>query len=144
MGSSYIEVQGTAPLLQLVGGIYFMGLNDNSTLNYFGGETGALSIWNQASAVLEGGRIDYIESHQILGNPHIEMIVQEYDFSSYDIDTDLLTGLWADNSAFSIYLENQSGYADVIDNITFTIVPEPATLSMICLGMLLLKKRRAS
>ncbi len=141
-GSSYVEMQNTLPLQFGVGGINFMGLNDTSTLNYYGGETEGLSIYDDASAVLEGGRIDYIESHQILGQPHIEMIVQEYDFSSYDIDTDLLTGLWADNSAFSIYLENQSGYADVIDNISFTIVPEPATLLLISAGAIFLRKRR--
>ncbi len=141
-GSSYIEVHETArPFGIDLGGIYFMGLTDTSTLNYYGGEMGAFAIYDQASAVFEGGRIDYIDSYQNASQPHIEMIVKEY---SFNINTDILTGLWADDSAFNIQLLDQSGYDPVIDNIAFTVVPEPATFLMMCSGILLLKKRRVS
>ena len=120
-------------------GIHTLDILDTTTLNYYGGETSLFTIWDNASAVFEGGRIDFIYSYQNVSLPNIEMIVKEYDFN---ISTDVLTGLWADDSAFSIQLTDQSGYADVIDNIAFTIVPEPATLSIMCLGALLLKKRR--
>ena len=117
-----------------------MSIAGISTLNYYGGETVAISIYNDASAVLEGGRIDYIASHQNLGLPHIEMIVNEYNFNT---SSKMLTGLWADNSAFSIELVDQTGYDPVINNITFTVVPEPATLLLISVGAIVLRKRRS-
>ena len=134
-------MQDTWPYEIDVGGIGNIFISETSSLLFSGGEMNALSIYNQASAVLEGGSMDYIASHQILGDPHIEMIVQEYDFN---ISTNILTGLWANDTAFSIELVNQSGYDPVIDNIAFTIVPEPATLLLMCSGMLFLKKRRVS
>lgn len=140
-GSSYIKVQNTLPLQIDVGGIGGLNLNDNSTLSFDGGEIDVLDLHSSATAILSGGQVDYLRSYQDLGLPHIEMIVKEYDFN---ISTDILTGLWADDSTFSIQLLDQTGYDPVIDNITFTIVPEPATLSMMCMGILLLKKRRAS
>jgi hypothetical protein len=70
------------------------------------------------------------------------MTVREYD---YDDITEKLTGIWQDYSAFDIQLvTGPSTTFEAIDNISFTIIPEPATLSIMCLGALLLKKRRTS
>jgi hypothetical protein len=137
LDNSYVEVWGTTPLAQF-SGIYSMNLARNSTLNYYGGETGAISIYEQATAVLEGGRIDYIASHQYLGSPHIEMVVKDY---SYNPGTNLLTGIWGDDTAFSIELVDQAGYDPVIDNIAFTVVPEPMTLLLFGLGGLVIRRK---
>ena len=45
---SYIEVQGTAPLQVDVGGIGSLLLDDNSAMNYFGGETGGIRFYTLA------------------------------------------------------------------------------------------------
>ena len=153
--NSFATIEGTSALEQGVGGIWTLNLAGDSHLDLLGGEINLLSLGNDATATLSGGQIVSIDSTQStweldygvdppewVYNPHIEMIVNEYSFSSYDIDTDLLTGLWADDTAFSIYLENRVGYDPVIDNIAFTIVPEPATLLLISAGTILLRKRR--
>jgi len=88
---------------------------------------------------LSRGQINLMASYQYTTlTKHIERIVKDYN---YDISTKILTGTWADNSTFNIQLMNQSGYAPVIDNIKFTIIPEPATLFLLSLGVLLIRKR---
>jgi len=106
---------------------------------------GSFRIYDDSTAVFEGGRIDYISSYQYVywlnGQPvdqHIEMIVKNY---SYNTSTKKLTGTWADNTTFNIQLYNQTGYDTVINNIKFTIIPEPATVLLLGLGSLLMRKR---
>jgi hypothetical protein len=67
------------------------------------------------------------------------MIVKEYE---YVTSSNMLTGLWVDDSAFSIQLVDQTGYDPVIDNIAFTVIPEPATLLLFGLGGLLLRRKK--
>lgn len=152
--SSYVEVQATTPPLQVdVGGINSLNLRQNSTMNYYGGETSGFYIYENAKAVLQGGSILHISSYQDVfnvivgrdedGNPifntHIEMYVSEY---SYDEVTNKLTGLWWDDTAFDVQLHDDPRYEKVIDNIKFTI-PEPATLLLFGLGGLILRKPSA-
>ncbi len=141
-GVSYVEVQGTAPLQEFVGGIGMILLDGGSSMNYYGGESASLRVYDNAYAVLQGGRIDYIRSFQYVMSPnqtyipHIEIVSTEYDFDS---STNKLTGVWMDDSTFDIQLVDQSGYDPVIENIFFT--PEPATLCMMGVGVLLLRRR---
>ena len=130
-------------------------------MDYYGGETSGLYVYGNAQAVLQGGTILHISSFQDVfnvivgrdedGNPifnmHIEMIVRDW---SHNAPTNLLTGTWnVDNDnndqfdTFSIQLHDQTGYDKAIDNITFTIIPEPATLLLFGLGGLILRKPRA-
>jgi hypothetical protein len=143
---SYVEVRNTTPLKQFVGGIYELNLNGNSELNFYRGEVGAFTIWNEAHAIFRGGRIDYISSYQYVnwwyGQPvdqHIEMIVKNY---SYNTSTKKLTGTWADDTTFNIQLYNQTGYDTVINNIKFTVIPEPATFTLLSLGGLVLRRKK--
>jgi len=137
-GESYIEVQNTAPLEQNVGGIYAFGLDDFSILNYYGGETNIFSIYDDATTLFSGGRIDYIRSYQDSDlTKHITFIA---DLDSIDLTGNLLTGNWLNGSSFSVTLLDQTGYDPVYSNINF--IPEPATLALFGLGCLLLRKRK--
>lgn len=139
-GHSYVEVQNTAPLEQFKGGIYNLDLDDYSTLNYYGGETGGFSIYDNAEATFSGGSINYISSYQDSDiKKHITFIC---DVDSVNLTGNLLTGDWLDGKgSFSITLQNQSGYDSVYSNIQF--IPEPATLVFLGCGILLLKRSRS-
>ena len=138
-GESYIEVQNTLPLEDFVGGIYGLILDDLSTMNYYGGETNIFSIYDDAEALFSGGRIDYIRSYQDSDIfKHITFVV---DLDSIDLTGDLLTGDWlGGGGSFSITLLDQAGYDSVYSNINF--VPEPATLLLLALGGLVLRRHR--
>ena len=143
-GHSYVEVQDTAPLELGTGGIYGLVLYDTSQMTFLGGELGDLVIRGDATATLSGGRIDYIASYQYvpmpndIAYPRIEMVVRSW---SHNDQTNLLTGSWnVDNDndsefdTFSMQLHDQAGYDPVLENITFTIIPEPMTLLFFGLG----------
>ncbi len=152
-GYSSVEVQYTSTPLSNNGGIWDIFVQENSQLLYLNGETEEITLSKNASAVLKGGRIDGITTLQqvfnvivgwdVHGNPlyntHIEMFVKDY---SYDASTQKLTGTWGDGSAFNIKLINVAGYDRTIDNIKFTIIPEPASLLLVGLGGLLLRRKK--
>jgi hypothetical protein len=52
-----------------------------------------------------------------------------------------LTGTWEDFSKFNIKLVDYQGYSPTIDNIKFTIIPEPMTLLLIGLGGIMIRRR---
>ncbi len=149
--NSFIEVQGTEPLQLDIGGIGALALNHNSSLHFYDGEMSSLWIYGSATAVFEGGLIDYIRSYQYVNwlnwepvDQHIEIICREVTTLT---DT-LLEGIWnvdSDNNGqwdmFSIQLVNQSGYDLVRDNIKITLVPEPASLALLALGGLLIRRK---
>jgi hypothetical protein len=79
------------------------------------------------------------DSQELVPDPHIEIVALDWD---WDDITNVLTGTWADFSTFDILLVDRDGYDPVIENITFTIVPEPASLLLIAAGGLLIRRRR--
>ena len=135
---SYVEVRDTAPLDQDTGGIYGLNLNDFSTMNYYGGETYAFVIREDAIATFSGGRIDYIWSFQ--DSDLLKHITFVCDVDSIDLTGNILTGNWLDSSSFSITLADQTGYDSVYSNINF--VPEPGTLILLGLGGAALRIRK--
>jgi hypothetical protein len=147
---SFAQIEGTSPLQEGYGGIWHLVVGGESHLEFLGGEVHQLSVDNFATAVLEGGRIDRINSGQqawkyagdppmLVPNAHIT-IVCDLDSVNHNPLTNILTGNWLDGTPFNIRLIDEAGYSPVIENIQF--VPEPATLLLLTVGMVLMQKRR--
>ena len=113
---------------------------------------GILNIGNNATAKLSGGKIVEIYSNQSawklagdppvsVWNPHIT-IVYSGALPVLNLTSHVLTGLWGNGTNFSIYLPNITGYSPAIDNIKFTIIPEPASLILLAVVGLLVRKRK--
>ena len=137
-GESYVEVQNTLPLQDFVGGINGLDLTDASTMNFYDGEMNLFRIMNDATVTFSGGRIDYINSYQ--DSDFFKHITFVCDIDTIDVTGNILTGDWLDGSSFSVTLSDQTGYDTVYSNINF--VPEPATLALLGIGGLLLRKKQ--
>ena len=145
--NSYAEIRNTSPLQHNFGGIDHLNMDDYGSLHYYGGETASLSMDDHSTAIIEGGSINALHStHAIAGwdvhgdpfwDKHIEIKCKSYD---YNTSTKLLTGVWKDDSLFSIQLYDDGPNYSTIDNIFFT--PEPASLALFGLGGLLLRRQR--
>ena len=142
-------IESTSSLSEFDGGIWDLNMGGYSSLDFSGGEIHEFGIHSYSHAVFSGGRIDEIWSSQsawtytgqppeLVPDPHIEIVCLDWD---WDDITNVLTGTWADLSTFDIQLVDRVGYDPVIENIAFTIVPEPASLLLIAAGGLLLRRR---
>lgn len=132
-------IEGTSTLEEFFGGIWDISCAFNSHLDLSGGQVHEITMNNDATATLSGGRIDQIYSYQsawaydnsdppaLVPNPHITIIYSD-DLPTVDA-SNILTGLWGNGSAFSIELHDVSGYSPVMENIEF--IPEPATLTLL-------------
>jgi len=138
---SEATIQNTAPLIdENHGGIWELHLYSRSSMDFSGGEVHELSLSYEAHATLSGGLIERLYSQQVVApDPHIEIICRDHLWHS---STNILTGTWEDYTTFNIQLFDQTPYTPVIDNIKFTIVPEPFSLLLLAAGGTLLTRRR--
>jgi hypothetical protein len=137
---SVATIQNTSSLEEFLGGVWELSLAGYSHLDLSGGEVHYLGMNSYATAALSGGLIEQIYSYQVVApDPHIEIICRNYSWYS---STNILTGTWQDYTPFNIRLFNQTPYTPVINNIEFTIVPEPFSLLLFAAGGTLLTRRR--
>jgi hypothetical protein len=149
--SSKVEVYSTSsPLGTGVGGIMDLMLTNTSRLDYYGGITQELLIGKDATAHLQGGRIDGISSAQYVtwvnGEPtgqHIFIYARdgwEWKYENGKIRG--ITGSWLDSGTrFDIRFTTlyEPDYDPVWANVK--VVPEPVSLLLMALGGLLLRRR---
>ena len=148
---SKVEVWSTStPLGTGVGGIMDLMLTNTSRLDYYGGETQELTVKRDAIAHLYGGRVDFISSAQYVtwvdGEPtgqHVFIYARdgwEWKYENGKIRG--ITGLWLDSGTpFDIRFTPlfEPDCDPVWANVK--VVPEPASLLLMALGGLLLRRR---
>lgn len=107
-----------------------------------------IKISENAAASLKGGSINYLWSLQYTtttgADPHIDLYAQPG--WSWLSDDPLLgvEGLWEDGTSFAIEFINDDtfGYDPVWTNINVVEVPGPATVFLLGIGGLLLRRKR--
>ncbi len=122
---------------------------DYSRLDFYDGDVFGLYIGSYSSVAIHGGNFQEIGSAQsawkyegqppvLVPNPHIEILCRDW---LYNAANKQLTGTWGDLSTFNIKLVDVQGYSPTIENIKFTIIPEPISLAFLALGSMLIRRK---
>ena len=140
LDDSFLKVEYTSIPLSNTTGIYDIFLNDNSELLYLDGITEEITLYKNAKVYLKGGRIDGIT---ICDHPSYSHKAVIYCQAGYQMSPSGISGLWADGTGFDInFVDVGSPYPPSWQGITIVEVPEPATLALLGLGGVLIRKRK--
>ena len=131
-------IEDTDPLIDPYdGGIWDLATYSYSELTINDGEFYEVGAHGESLIYLHGG--------QILGSLTIFdstawVHIYGYGFNNDPFGGSPLTGFWADDTPFSINLVDDT--IPTYNQIVFHIVPEPATLLILALGGLLIRKKK--
>jgi hypothetical protein len=141
---SQLEVRSTSTPLGLGSGIQYIGLKDNSHLDYFDGETFNLMLYDNTTANLYGGRIDYLTSFQYTASTRVNIYALPGWSWISDDPLEGIQGQWWDGSPFRIEFTDENERYHDVDPVWMNInviIPEPASLFLIAIGIALIRKR---
>ncbi|MCK5563882.1 MAG: hypothetical protein KAJ07_01430 [Planctomycetes bacterium] len=135
--SGIIEDTNPLDIPETAGGVFEISVSAYSELTINDGEFYEIVCDDESTLSLYGG--------QVFGSLEIEHIttwvhIYGYGFNNDPFGGSPLTGFWADDTAFSINLVDDT--ISTYDQIVFHIVPEPMTFCFLGLGGLLLRKRK--
>lgn len=150
---SYGMIQNTSPYSDdPIGGIRELRLMGYSHVDFYDGDVLEMGLGSFSTAALYGGKIQTLSSGQIawknegqppvlVPDPHIEIFCRDW---RYNASNNRITGTWGDFSTFNIKLVDytQYGYSPTIENIKFTIIPEPLSLLLFAVGGLVVCRRK--
>ena len=110
-------------------------------MNISNGIIGEINASGNSVMHLTGGTIDFL----LAGDSGV-VNVYGYGFEyisggSVYSDHDLFSGFWEDGTEFNINTWNPSGY-NTNEHIVTHLVPEPASIALLTLGGLLLRKKK--
>ena len=144
---SHLEVLSTSqPLIDYYSGVYAIHASDSSTVTFSGGANNFIKVAKDATALINGGQINYIQSNQYASVKDTVIIECCKGWSwLYDgEDITGITGQWYkhSNDEFTINFLNADRPL-IPDTWTHVkvITPEPTSMLMLGLGSLLLKRR---
>jgi len=123
------------------GGIMDIVLFDYTELLYLDGITQEIEVRDNATAILRGGRIDFLSILRWPGGYTSSVTI--YCQENYTLweNGGGITGYWADGNKFDIKFLNIGTLPPTANFVNIEIIPEPASLVLLGLGGLLLRRK---
>ncbi len=144
--NSHLEVLSTSePFIDYQKGIAGITPSDNSSVTVSGGVVNYIYVQKNSSVLLNGGQINYIRSIQYAPVGITITIDCQYDSWDWIGEKDNYTGItgtWHNGNDFTITFLNADVelFPDTWKHVE--VIPEPASMMLLGLGGLFLKKRR--
>ena len=117
-------------------GIWDIMLYDNSRLLWLDGAIDEITVRDNSQAVLKGG---YVGAITLLHRPQDSCYVEIWCQDNYFMDENGISGFWLDGTAFSIDFIDEGPF---VTSDYIKVVPEPATLMLIGIGGLLIRRKK--